>query len=179
MERNIYNYIFTYISPLFCVFRCCCSCVFSLKRGISISRKRKDNLSSDSGWPYIHCMKASKLKIPRKKKHLFIFQWRTTNFRSTQMRFLHVKVWCIHSFEEKMIEISLIPLANPTTRMNKYPAKKGTSPFWMHMVSFFGKGCKPFRVPQKKTDWKLKMSQKDPFKTVVSPFRMENGEVSI
>ena len=70
--------------------------------------------------------------------------------KSTQMRFLHVKVWCTHSFEEKMIEISLIPLGNPTTRMNKYPSKKGTSPFWMHMVSFFGKRCKPFRVPQKK-----------------------------
>ena len=106
------------------------------------------------------------------------------------MRFLHVKMWCIHSFKEKMIEISLIPLANPTTGMNKYPSKKGTSPFWMHMVSFFGKRCKPFRVPQKKKDWKLNMSAKilhskrwflhsewrteiSPFRTEISPFRTE------
>ena len=36
------------------------------------------------------------------------------------------------------------------------PSKKGTSPFWMHMVSFFGKGCKPFRVPQKKNRLEIK-----------------------
>ena len=104
------------------------------------------------------------------------------------MRFLHVKVWCIHSFEEKMIEISLIPLANPTTRMNKYPSKKGTSPFWMHMVSFFGKGCKPSRVPQTKNRLEIKnvrnnfhskrwflhsewRTEKSPLRTENSPFR--------
>ena len=89
-----------------------------------------------------------------------------------------------------------IPVANNkfqkfqwrTTRMNKYPSKKGTSPFWMHMVSFFGKGCKPSRVPQTKNRLEIKnvrnnfhskrwflhsewRTEKSPLRTENSPFR--------
>jgi hypothetical protein len=78
-----------------------------------------------------------------------------------------------------MIEISLIPLANPTTRMNNTLLKKGhlhSECIWFHSL---GKDVNHSEFPRKKRLEIKHVRKNSPFKTVVSPFRMENGDFSI